>query len=127
MSAKGDVFPCSEFIGFEAFKGGNLFSQDIPEILSSKPFKEVTGRIVEQIDPCKRCAIRHFCGAPCPAEVHALTGTLNAPAPYCAFYEEQVRYAFRAIARGEEKHYLWDGWDEETEEIYSHEAQPASN
>lgn len=121
ISAKGDVFPCSEFIGFEAFKGGNIFSQNIPEILSSKPFQEVTGRVVEHIDPCKRCAIRHFCGAPCPAEVHALTGTFNAPAPYCAFYEEQVRYAFRVIARGEEKHYLWDGWDEETEEIYRHE------
>jgi uncharacterized protein len=55
--------------------------------------------------------------------VYSLTGSLLAPAPYCAFYEEQVRYAFRVIARREEQHYLWDGWDEETEEIYSHSDQ----
>ncbi|MCX7822589.1 MAG: peptide-modifying radical SAM enzyme CbpB [Syntrophobacterales bacterium] len=120
VSAKGDVFPCSEFIGLEVFKGGNIFSNEISEILASKPFMAVTYRTTEQIDPCKRCAIQHFCGAPCPAEVYALTGSLNAPAPYCAFYEEQVRYAFRVIARGEEKHYLWDGWEDETEETYSY-------
>jgi uncharacterized protein len=123
VSAKGDVFPCSEFIGLENFKGGNILSHPIPEILSSEPFRAVTSRTVEQIDPCNRCAIRHFCGAPCPAEVYSLTGSLLAPAPYCAFYEEQVRYAFRVIARREEQHYLWDGWEEETEEVYSHSDQ----
>lgn len=120
VSAKGDVFPCSEFIGFESFKGGNIFSDEISGILSSEPFIKVTRRTTEQIEPCRNCAIRHFCGAPCPAEINSLNGDLNAPAPYCAFYEEQVRYAFRVIARGEERHYLWDDWENETEEVYSH-------
>lgn len=118
VSAQGDVFPCSEFIGFPDFKGGNLFRDPLPAVLESDPFRDVTSRVAEKIVPCGNCAIRHFCGAPCPAEVHAVSGTLNAPSPYCAFYEEQVRYAFRVIAQGREEAFMWDGWKEETEENF---------
>jgi len=118
VSARGDVFPCSEFLGFPEYRGGNLFQDDLDGVLKSEPFRAVTSRVVEGIEPCRRCAVRHFCGAPCPAEVRAVHGTLNAPSPYCRFYEEQVRYAFRVIAQGREAAYLWDGWDEQTEEIY---------
>lgn len=118
VSARGDVFPCSEFIGFPESKGGNLFRDPLPEILTSGPFREVTGRKVEHIVPCARCAIRHFCGSPCPAEIKAASGTFNAPSPYCEFYEEQVRYAFRVIAKGREAAYLWDSWAEDTEETF---------
>jgi uncharacterized protein len=51
--------------------------------------------------------------------VKAVSGTLNAPSPYCEFYEEQVRYAFRVIAEGREEAYLWDGWGDETVESFS--------
>jgi uncharacterized protein len=78
----------------------------------------VVERRVERIVPCGRCAIRHYCGAPCPAEVKVVSGTLEAPSPYCEFYEEQVRYAFRVIAQGREAAYLWEDWQEETVETY---------
>ena len=118
VSAQGDVFPCSEFIGLEEFRGGNLYRENLPAILKSSPFQRVTERKVEAIVPCRGCAIRHFCGAPCPAEINAVSGTMDAPSPYCQFYEEKVRYAFRVIARGLEEAYLWDGWEEETEETF---------
>jgi len=44
---------------------------------------------------------------------------LNAPSPYYEFYEEQVRYAFRVIAREREEAYLWDSWKDETEITYN--------
>jgi len=119
VSATGDVFPCSEFIGFPEFNGGNLNREELSRIVASKPFQEVTGRKVEAFLPCAGCAIRHFCGAPCPAEVKIVSGTLNAPSPYCQFYEEVVRYAFRVIASEREDAYLWDGWQEETDESFS--------
>lgn len=118
VSAQGDLFPCSEFIGFPEYRGGNLFRDDIAGVLESRPFQTVTGRMVEKIEPCRRCAVRHFCGAPCPAEVQAVSGRMEAPSPYCQFYEEQVRYAFRVVAQGREAAYLWNGWDSETEETY---------
>ncbi|MBI5419716.1 MAG: peptide-modifying radical SAM enzyme CbpB [Deltaproteobacteria bacterium] len=111
VSARGDLFPCSEFIGFREFKGGNLFRDEIPRALESQAFRKVTQRKVEDIEPCSRCAVRHFCGSPCPAEAHEMNGGMRRPGAFCELYEEQVRYALRLIADGKEGAYLWDGWD----------------
>jgi uncharacterized protein len=111
VAPNGEMFPCSEFIGLDPFQSGNLFTDDIPTILKSEPFRLVTDRRVEDIEPCRHCAIRHFCGAPCPAEAHEMNGAMNRTGAFCEFYEEQVRYAFRVIADGKVDAYLWDGWD----------------
>ena len=114
LAPNGDMFPCSEFIGLKRFKGGNLFKNDMEDVLDAEAFRLVTERKVEDIDPCNRCAIRHFCGAPCPAEAHEMNGGMHKTGAFCEFYEEQVRYAFRLIADGKEATYLWDGWDKDT-------------
>lgn len=111
VAATGDVFPCSEFIGLPAFRGGNLFENDLAEILASRPFHNVTSRKIEQIEPCSKCPIRHFCGAPCPAEAYTLNGGTDQIGAFCEFYREQARYAFRLIADGRESAFLWDDWD----------------
>ena len=111
LAPDGGMFPCSEFIGLESFRGGNLFRDAIPAVLESPPFRLVTGRRVENIDPCRGCAIRHFCGSPCPAEAHQMRGGMDRTGAFCEFYEEQVRYAFRLIADGRLEAFLWDGWD----------------
>jgi uncharacterized protein len=114
ISARGDIYPCSEFIGLPDFRGGNLFHDDIEAVLKSEPFARVTGRRVEDIEPCRHCAVRHFCGAPCPAEASEIHGCLQSTGAFCELYEEQVRYALRIIADGRENDYLWDGWDNGT-------------
>lgn len=110
LAPNGDAFPCSEFIGLKEFRGGNIFKTSIDSILESKPFRQVTERSIEAIEPCRRCAIRHFCGSPCPAEAHQMHGAMNTPGAFCGFYEEQVHYAFRVIADGRLDAYLWDDW-----------------
>lgn len=114
IAANGDIFPCSEFIGIQRFKGGNLFKNDIREILKAKPFKEVSERRIEDIESCSSCAIRHFCGSPCPAEAWGINGSIQTRGAFCELYEEQVRYAFRLIAGNKESAYLWDKWDKDT-------------
>lgn len=111
ISSSGDLFPCSEFIGLKKFKGGNIFKDNIDKIIETEPFKLVTERKIENIVPCFRCAIRHFCGSPCPAEAYQMNGSIETPGAFCELYEEQVRYALRIIADGKEDAYLWDGWD----------------
>lgn len=118
VTPSGDLFPCSEFIGLEAFRGGNLFRDEVEQVLESRAFQLVTGRNVDAIDPCRRCAIRHFCGSPCPAEAHEMNGGMDRTGAFCEFYEEQVRYAFRLIADGREGAYLWDGWDRGTKKTF---------
>lgn len=118
LAPNGDLFPCSEFIGLPQFKGGNLFEDDIDKVLESQPFRMVTGRKVEDIDPCNCCAIRHFCGSPCPAEAHEVNGGMEKTGSFCEFYEEQVRYAFRLIADDKQNAFLWDGWDRGTKKMF---------
>ncbi len=114
LSANGDVFPCSEFIGLPAFSGGNLFQDKLDAILKSEPFKLVTGRKVEDIDPCNRCAIRHFCGSPCPAEAYEMNGGMQRTGAFCELYEDQARYAMRLIADQRQDAFLWPDWDRDT-------------
>jgi uncharacterized protein len=119
LAPSGDIFPCSEFIGLKYFKGSNIFKEDIKNVLNSGAFKLVTGRKIEDIEPCCRCAIRHFCGSPCPAEAYEMNGGMNKTGSFCEFYEEQVRFAFRLIADNRHNAFLWDGWDCRTKEIFS--------
>lgn len=118
LAADGGLFPCSEFIGLDAFKGGNLFQDSVESVLAGPAFAKVIGRNVDQFEPCSDCAIRHFCGSPCPAEAHEMNGAMNRVGAFCGFYEEQVRYALRLIADGKANDFLWDGWDEGVETTF---------
>ena len=119
LAPNGDMFPCSEFIGIDRFRGGNLFTNDASAVLETEPFRLVTGRKVEDIEPCRHCAIRHFCGAPCPAEAYEMNGGMDKTGAFCEFYEEQVRYAFRVIADGKVDAYMWDDWDKGMKESFN--------
>ncbi len=118
LAPDGGLFPCSEFIGLPEFLGGNLFDGGIAPALASPAFAKVTGRKVEDIEPCRRCAIRHFCGSPCPAEAHEMRGGMDKPGAFCGFYEEQTRHALRLIADGRERDFLWDGWDDGVDTVF---------
>jgi uncharacterized protein len=115
LAPDGGLFPCSEFIGLDDFRGGNLFADRIEDVLATPAFRSVSERNVDRFAPCNSCAIRHFCGSPCPAEAHEMNGGMDKVGAFCGFYEEQVRYAFRLIADGKAKDFLWDGWDDGVE------------
>ena len=105
ITAGGDMIPCGEFIGLNKFRGGNIFKDSIDQAMRSEPFKKIRSRIVENIAECDICALRNICGAPCPAELHALGG-MHKKAVFCEFYKEIIRYAFGLIAEGKEKYLL---------------------
>jgi uncharacterized protein len=119
LSADGSLYPCSEFIGLPRFDGGHLLADGgVEAALASDAFNAVSGRNVDTFSPCGECAIRHFCGSPCPAEAHEMGGRMGNTGAFCEFYREQVKYALRLIADGEADDYLWDGWDEGTETLF---------
>lgn len=119
LAADGGLYPCSEFIGLPAFRGGNLFEdKGIETALNSAAFGSVTGRDVDTFAPCNECSIRHFCGSPCPAEAHEMNGGMPQTGAFCEFYKAQVNYALRLIANGIADDYLWDGWDDGTETVF---------
>ena len=118
LGPDGGLFPCSEFIGLPDYNGGNLFTDKLDDVLASPAFKRVTGRKVEDIESCRTCAIRHFCGSPCPAEAQEMNGGMDQKGAFCAFYEEQVRYAFRLLADKKADAFLFDGWDKDVETVF---------
>ena len=119
LAADGGLYPCSEFIGLPRFRGGNLFDDGgVDGALKSDAFRVVTTRDVDTFAPCSDCAIRHFCGSPCPAEAHEMNGGMDKIGAFCEFYKEQVNYALRLIADGKANDYLWDGWDDDTETTF---------
>ena len=119
LAADGNLYPCSEFIGLPRFNGGNLFDEGgVEAALRSDAFSSVIARDVDKFEPCNTCAIRHFCGSPCPAEAHEMNGSMDKTGAFCEFYEAQVNYALRLIADGKANDYLWDGWDAGTETVF---------
>ncbi len=119
LAADGSLYPCSEFIGLPRFNGGNLLDEGgVEAALKSDAFRIVTARDVDRFAPCNDCAIRHFCGSPCPAEAHEMNGGMDRIGAFCDFYKEQVNYALRLIADGKADDYLWDGWDEGTDTTF---------
>lgn len=119
LAADGGLYPCSEFIGLPRFNGGNLLADGgVEAALTSEAFRTVTTRDVDKFSPCGDCAIRHFCGSPCPAEAQEMNGGMEKIGAFCEFYKEQVNYALRLIADGKANDYLWNGWDEDTETTF---------
>ncbi|OGB28811.1 MAG: peptide-modifying radical SAM enzyme CbpB [Burkholderiales bacterium RIFCSPLOWO2_12_FULL_61_40] len=119
LAADGGLYPCSEFIGLPRFNGGNLHAAGgVEAALTSEAFRPVITRNVDQFSPCNGCAIRHFCGSPCPAEAAEMNGGMDKIGAFCDFYKEQVNYALRLIADGKANDYLWDGWDDDTETTF---------
>ncbi|MCL5961148.1 MAG: peptide-modifying radical SAM enzyme CbpB [Chloroflexi bacterium] len=104
VTASGEMVPCGEFQGLAGFSGGNIFKDSIEDAVGSKPFQQVRDRIVERIQECENCAIRHICGAPCPAEIQALRGQMLGISPYCDFYKEIIKLAFQLILEGRVPH-----------------------
>lgn len=101
ITASGDMIPCGEFIGLKGFAGGNIFKDSISYAMNSSPFKKIRSRVVENIGECDICMFRNICGAPCPAELHAL-GDMHQKSAFCEFYKEIIKYAFRIISEGKE-------------------------
>ena len=119
LAADGSLYPCSEFIGLPRFNGGKLLDEGgVAAALASEAFRAVTARDVDRFAPCNDCAIRHFCGSPCPAEAHEMNGGMDRIGAFCDFYKEQVNYALRLIADGKANDYLWDGWDDGTDTTF---------
>jgi uncharacterized protein len=114
--------PCGEFIGLKEFHSVNLKTHSISRALESASFNEVRSRVAESITGCSECLYKNICGAPCPAEVYAINGTMNHGSEYCDFYKELIDYAFELIARDEVKNLMRSEMFNSMESVYSIES-----
>lgn len=80
----GALVPCHLFFSSEDFALGNVLDDGILERLSAYAEGLPT---VDDVEGCRDCEVRYFCGNGCWAHVHAVSGTLHGRNPYCGFYK----------------------------------------
>lgn len=101
ISPEGDVYPCSGFSGFKEFKMGNVFSENIEDIIN-KPLS-LRERNVNEIRKCRKCIYKIVCGANCPIPLYFLNKNLYYPSYYCKFYKGLVDFLFLKIYQSNTK------------------------
>lgn len=89
ISENGDVFPC-QMLAEEEFKGGNIKTDTIVDILNSKTFKYVTSFSSLTNEECMTCPIKLLCGGACRARSYAVTGSLFKNSEFCSY--EQLAF-----------------------------------
>lgn len=75
VTPEGDIYPCHQFVGMDAYKMGNLeegtFRQDI-----KNTFSKIN---VYQKDECRNCFAKFFCSGGCTANNLIYAGSLHKP------------------------------------------------
>ncbi|MBN1776015.1 MAG: thioether cross-link-forming SCIFF peptide maturase [Clostridiales bacterium] len=91
VTPEGDIYPCHQFVGEEAFKMGNVHDMDritdakghiqhgkfIEDILDPDVRKMFFERLMPDRPECKKCFARYHCGGGCAANRYYSTGSLD--------------------------------------------------
>jgi radical SAM protein with 4Fe4S-binding SPASM domain len=80
----GTVVPCHLFFSSAGAGVGNILDEDIVEKLCRFASALPT---VDDVEGCRECDMRYFCGNGCWAHVHAAHGSFERKNPYCGFYK----------------------------------------
>jgi len=103
FDCEGNVYPCDDLIGKQQYVLGNVFKNDIAEVLGSKMAREFRKRTVSKIEGCKKCTWRNFCGGGCAGRVLLTYNTLNHSSDICAYYKNMFPYLIRLLYEDKEK------------------------
>ena len=85
----GDIYSCQEFISSSNFVIGNILKcEDIEQLLLVSPIiKNLRNRTVENINECKECVWKKFCGNSCAAKTYFFYGDYMRKNPFCTYYK----------------------------------------
>lgn len=90
VTPEGDIYPCHQFVGNEAFKMGNVFDGELNgEIRESFEKSNVYTK-----ETCKDCFAKFYCSGGCPANAYNFNGDINKPYELaCEFERKRVECA----------------------------------
>lgn len=99
IKANGDIFPCF-LLRFPEFKVGNIKENDLADMYKTDMIQKLLGITVRDIDGCKDCYIRYYCGGGCRAHAYRCNGSVYTPD---SFDCERTRVTVeRILENGEE-------------------------
>lgn len=99
IQSDGDVYPCF-YLQFPEFKAGNILENDFSKIYETNLMRDFLVLTIDDIEGCRDCDIRYYCGAGCRGFAYATCGSLYCPDPVeCEPNKNLVR---RILESGEE-------------------------
>lgn len=99
ITANGDIFPCI-MLRFPEFKVGNIRKNDLCEIYKTDLMQKILKWTIKDIEQCRDCDIRYFCGGGCRAYAHGWGNSFYGPDPINC--ESNRILARRIMENGEE-------------------------
>jgi radical SAM protein with 4Fe4S-binding SPASM domain len=80
VAANGDIFPCLR-LRLPEFRIGNIKENNLTEIYNNTVMQEVLDLTVKDIEQCRTCTIRYYCGGACRGFAKSVGGSLYGPDP----------------------------------------------
>jgi len=74
VTADGDLYPCSSFVGIEEFCMGNVYDG-----LDREKQRMFLDLVVDRIEACRDCWARYFCGGGCYHQSYLTNGRIDEP------------------------------------------------
>jgi radical SAM protein with 4Fe4S-binding SPASM domain len=81
ITANGDVFPCLYMV-FPEFRAGNIKENDFSEIYKSDVMQRCLKMTLEEVEQCRNCDVRYYCGGGCRGLAYGQCGSLYGEDPY---------------------------------------------
>lgn len=93
VDCRGDMFPCQSFIKEKRFKICNLLEDDWSQKHLSSRIREIFRNLsVDNMNVCKNCPYRYFCGGGCPAISWNVYGNLDTHLAFmCNYLKNEAR------------------------------------
>ena len=99
ITPEGDIYPCHQFVGNEAFKLGNVYDDSFDMELSSK----FAGMNIYTRKECSDCWAKFYCSGGCSAANYNVNGDITQPSRVgCELERKRLEcaIAIRAIRAG---------------------------
>ena len=113
VATNGDIFPCVLMMR-EEFKLGNVFYQNLAEIMKSKEMSWICKELTERktkIEKCSSCPWRNFCQAGCMGQASDEKGTIWDTDRFCEYRQKLYQKTFQTLLKQFTSHSKKEGDD----------------
>ena len=100
MTPNGDIYPCDDLSSVDKFFLGNIKEKPLDQILESSVVNYFAKCNYENIEECRDCKIKKYCGAGCCSRKYYDTDSIYSRDPICGFYKLLYPYMQEKIKNG---------------------------
>lgn len=96
VAPSGDIYPCHQFVGRDAYKMGSVFERDIDKAVA-KRFDDCS---IDNMESCRNCWAKYYCSGGCAAANVNINGDMMKPYELgCAMQKKRLEIAIGMAAK----------------------------